>query len=73
MHRILSLVVALALFAGLATAQTSLLDEIKLRGTLACGVDVRGVDGVELPRPLLAVASPAGACDVVVGGRLAAR
>ncbi len=39
MHRVLSIVAALALFAGLATAQTSLLDEIELRGTLACGVN----------------------------------
>jgi len=39
MRKFLSLVAALAIFAGLAQAQVSLLDEIKVRGTLACGVN----------------------------------
>ena len=39
MRKFLTLVVALAAFAGIAFAQTSLLDEIKVRGNLVCGVN----------------------------------
>ncbi len=39
MRKFLSLVAALAIFAGLAQAQVSLLEEIKVRGTLVCGVN----------------------------------
>ena len=39
MRKMLTLVGVLALMAGAAFAQTSLLDEIKLRGNLVCGVN----------------------------------
>jgi len=39
MRKILTIVVALSVLFGLAQAQTSLLDEVKLRGDLVCGVN----------------------------------
>lgn len=39
MHRIVTIVAALAVLFGLAQAQTSLLDEVKVRGNLVCGVN----------------------------------
>jgi len=39
MRKLLTAVVALVMIAGFAQAQTSLLDEIKLRGEMSCGVN----------------------------------
>lgn len=39
MRKFLTLVVALTVLGGMAQAQVSLVDEIKMRGTLACGVN----------------------------------
>lgn len=39
MHRILTIAAALSVLFGLAQAQTSLLDEVQVRGNLVCGVN----------------------------------
>ena len=39
MRKFLTLVAALTIFAGFAQAQVSLLEEVKVRGTLVCGVN----------------------------------
>ena len=39
MRKMLTIVVALSVLVGLAQAQTSLLDEVKVRGNLVCGVN----------------------------------